>query len=271
MSTTHTPSAGESGSVSEEHLNWSLRIAEEGDTIWARADQAAARDRLEREHDNLRAALRWALATGRADAALRICGAVWFFWYVRGYMSEGRAFIEQTLAATSEPPAARIKALQGLTVLALNLGDGAGAEAAGRESIELSRSAEDPGAYVLSLNLAGLVARHGGEFSRATDLHTEAIGHARNIGDEIQLAMGQCFLGLVEWFSGNPTASRDLLEAALVTFLAPGPPWFTGLCLAFLGLGDVADNRLERATARLDESVGLCRQLHDFNLVGALP
>src|SRR5206468_2530860 len=61
-------------------------------------DGMAWLDRLEREHDNLRAALGWSVESGEAETALRIGGALWRFWHVRGHLREGRQRMEAVLA-----------------------------------------------------------------------------------------------------------------------------------------------------------------------------
>ncbi len=62
------------------------------------ADKGATLDRIEQDHDNLRAAVAWAIETGAADVALRLGSALWRFWQMRGYLQEGLERLEQTLA-----------------------------------------------------------------------------------------------------------------------------------------------------------------------------
>ena len=62
------------------------------------ANQGEWLDRLEAEHDDLRAALRWLLDMGMAEQALRLAGALWRFWFVRGYLGEGLRWSEEAIA-----------------------------------------------------------------------------------------------------------------------------------------------------------------------------
>lgn len=84
------------------------------------ADQAHWLDYVEREHDNIRESLRWALDTSRIDLALRLSGAIWRFWLIRGHIHEGYHWLEQVLRRSdTEPWAVRAEAHYGAGMLAL--------------------------------------------------------------------------------------------------------------------------------------------------------
>ena len=68
----------------------------------AASDQATWRATLEADHDNLRAALRFSLDSGDEATALQLCASLWRFWFERGYLSEGRLWLEESLAGSSE-------------------------------------------------------------------------------------------------------------------------------------------------------------------------
>ena len=81
-------------------------------------------DRIEAEHDNLRSVLGDALERGRTDVALRLGGAIWHFWWTRGYWSEGRRWLDSALAAGAESdPQLRFEPLWGAGLLAIWQGD----------------------------------------------------------------------------------------------------------------------------------------------------
>jgi hypothetical protein len=87
--------------------------------------------RLDAEHDNLRAAMRWAQTSGQAETMARLAGGLWRFWYGRGYLTEGRRWLLEALAAADEIPAAdRLQLLLGVAALAHAQGEGVGAVAA---------------------------------------------------------------------------------------------------------------------------------------------
>ena len=90
--------SGEEDAVRDAHAAYYLALAEAAETGLRGAEQVAWLDRLEAEHDNLRAALGWLPGRGAVEAALRLAGALWFFRWVRGYYAEGRDQCEALLA-----------------------------------------------------------------------------------------------------------------------------------------------------------------------------
>src|SRR5262249_25074569 len=97
---------GEVESLHQAHLGYFLALAEQAEPELTGPRQAEWLERLEREHDNLRAALAWALEHGSLEASARLAGALWRFWYTHGHLSEGRRWLEQILEqnVTVAPP-----------------------------------------------------------------------------------------------------------------------------------------------------------------------
>jgi hypothetical protein len=99
--------------VRRAHAGYYLALAEEAEPNLATAEQMRWLDRLEREHNNLRAALRFSLQSEDVKSTLRLGGALWRFWYVRGHLSEGRRWLEQALALGGGEPSLRARVLGG--------------------------------------------------------------------------------------------------------------------------------------------------------------
>ena len=166
--------AGEAEAVRKLHLEFFLGLAER--SLPADYDPAVLAI-LAREQDNLRAALRFAIDSNAADHALRLAGGLWDFWSVRGYYSEGRAWLSEILAmpdvkATISP--ARARALQTAGHLANCQADYVSASAVLTESREVAQALGDDPTLAASLHLLGNTASGRGELTRATEYYAQA-------------------------------------------------------------------------------------------------
>ncbi len=94
---------GEAANLRRNHCDWYVGLSERAESEILGARQGSWFDRLEVEHDNLRAALGWSLEQKEAETAARMGAAIWRFWLLRGYMSEGRRWLERALAGRGTP------------------------------------------------------------------------------------------------------------------------------------------------------------------------
>jgi predicted ATPase/DNA-binding SARP family transcriptional activator len=258
---------GERDEYRRRHCDHFLALAEELDPLLWRARQAEALARLEVEHDNLRAALRWALDAGEPERALRLVGVVWRFWMVRGHMSEGRRWLADVLAAgRTAPPSLRTKPLNGAGVLALTTGDVPEAIARFEERLALLRGMDDP------LQLAGCLANLGwalvmgmGDFARAATVLVEGLAVTRASGDDWQAALCLKALGQLALLRGEPEEGVRLLAESAATFRAQGSGW--GLAIALIDLGEALIAVGDAATARERQLEGLDLALADGDRV----
>ncbi len=230
--------SGEAGEVHTRHLSYFLRLAEEAEAAMRGPEQDAWLDRLEAEHDNLRAALEWALSTQRAEAALRLAGSLWWLWDNRGYHTEGRRWAEAALR------------------LPVEAGPAAGGPA----------TAFFPRARTL-LGL-GILAWQQGDHEPARDYLSECVALAERAGDRWCQAYGLCRLGRVLNRLGDPRAGRAHAEHSLRLFREIGDPWGASRPLRDLGLLALAEDDLDTARRALDETLAQRRALGDRDGVG---
>jgi predicted ATPase/class 3 adenylate cyclase len=138
--------SGEAEEIQRAHAEYFLALAEEAAPRLRTPEDRQWLERLETEHDNLRAALSWALERGESELALRLGGALGIFWHGHGHLSEGRNWLEEALATDERASAvARVKALEALFWLTYDQWDLDRAEAVAQEGLKLSNEAE-PGA-----------------------------------------------------------------------------------------------------------------------------
>jgi predicted ATPase len=175
--------AGDFDSILERHASYFLDLAVEAESHLTADDQGEWLPRCDREHANIRAALRWAIAKADQDRAQRAAAALWRFWQQRGHLAEGRRWFDEILGMPSGRTEARARALIGAGGVAWWQQD---REAAGRfyrEALDIERELGDPERTAEALyNYAFVVA--GEDIESATGLLDESLELFRGAGNE---------------------------------------------------------------------------------------
>jgi predicted ATPase len=213
--------SGEEMAVRRAHASFFRGLAEHAEQELTGPDQAAWLDRLEAEHNNVREALAWSIDHD-ASAALRLVASLWRFWWMRGYLREGRDWAEAALARDGGSPLERARALHVAGDLAQEQGDYSRARSlltAGR-ALALTAGALAPAA--LCLNGLGFIARNQGAYEEAAAHHQEALALQREIGDRRAVACTLANLGSIEQNRGEGARAETLFAEALATFRALG-------------------------------------------------
>src|SRR5262249_6605208 len=146
------------------------------------SDQSVWFRRLESEHDNLRAALE----RENKEASLRIGVALWWFWFVCGYWSEGRTRLKEAISQAGEAEqsrAVRAKAFQGMGALTYSQGDYISARTQYEESLAIYRELGDKRNIAGSLHNLGNIAYSQGDYTSARSLYEEALRINRESGN----------------------------------------------------------------------------------------
>jgi predicted ATPase/DNA-binding CsgD family transcriptional regulator len=243
------------------HAEFFLGLAEETETEMRGPEQATWLDSLEAEHDNLRAALSWALERGEPELGLHLAVAFWWFWEARGYFDEGRRWLEQALAKGSRASSARAKALDGVGHLALNLGNVDRAVAAAEEGLKLRAQVELEASVAASLlRILGIKAEIRGDYERAIELARESLALGREAEDRLTVVWSLLNLGRVSSAQGDHERAAQLYEEGLALcresgYTTPLPDFLSSLGYEFMLQGDQ-----ERATTLIEEATALVRR-----------
>lgn len=229
--------SGELEMARQAHVTYYLTLAEEAAQGYRGEQQAAWLERLEREHDNLRATLSWSLEPAQAESrigmAFRLGDALVVFWGVRGFYSEGRTFLEQ-LVARSEGVAAsvRARALSAAADLASAQSDFDRAEALGQESLLLYRELGDTrGIASILLILGWIVHWKGINIAAAYSLLEESLSLYRELGDKEGIAWSLGYFADTVSTQGDYRRGRDLFEESLAMFRELGNKQGIAFCL----------------------------------------
>jgi tetratricopeptide (TPR) repeat protein len=259
---------GEDQTTYERHVAYFLALAEMAKPHLRGPQQAGWLERLELEHDNLRAALRWCVEQGEVERGLRLGGALSRFWEVRGHLSEGRERLMDVLGLgagmdSGRRTAARATALNGAGSLAWRQGDYGAARSQLGESLMIRRELGDRQGIASSLNNLGNVATHQGDYAVARSLHEESVAISREVGDRRGIASSLVNLGRVAHHQGDYAAARSLHEESLANFREVGDR--RGIAMSLINLGEVADDQGDHTPARsmLEDSLAIFRELGD--------
>jgi predicted ATPase/DNA-binding SARP family transcriptional activator len=221
--------------IRNRHLDFYLRLAEEADSQLHGPDQIGWLDRLEAEHDNLRAALEWALQAepmGRTvitAVALRLAGSLGLFWDLRGHFSEGRHWLDKALGVDTPSGAGR--------------------------QWKAARSQ--------ALYWAGQLAKWQGHYQRAAELAHANLKLCQELGDQWGLAYALYLAGSVANKQNDLAGARTLVYESQRLFRQVEGRW--GLAHALGALGNIAKAQGDNAQARAwwEESYQLYHEIGD--------
>jgi predicted ATPase/class 3 adenylate cyclase len=256
--------SGEAQELRRRHADYFLALAEESEpNLLSRGGSRESLDRLEREHDNLRAALDWAEETGESERALRLAGALARFWYLRGHVAEGRRRLEGALRASETRTAARAKALSGAAVMALEGGDAATTRLRAEEGLALHRALGDTWGAAHSRFLLGHAALDEGDSATAQQLFRESSRGFRELGDEHYTLLATYNLAVVIEALGDLEGARALQEDCLRRAREQSDDRVVAYALDQLASYARDEGRFEDALAMLAESLRIRRDLGD--------
>lgn len=255
--------SGEDESVRSTHAAYYLSLAEQAEPMLASPEALHWLERLNSEHDNLRSALRWSINNKDGDTATRISGALWQFWFARGYLSEGRRLIDEAVATDGENLAARAKALAGACILAVFQADYDRAVAASAESLALFRQLNIPPGIGAALGGLAFATALKGDYAQARSLIEESTVLFRQLDIRWGLANALNQNGFILWCCGNDSQALALADESLALFHEVGDQ--RNYALVLFGRGYIYLSRGEYALAQtaFEESLVVMRALND--------
>jgi len=263
--------------VRGRHAAYYADLAETATAQVTRPQPGEWLDRLEAEHDNLRAALAYLVERGEVEPALRLGASLFAFWYARGHPSGARDLLAAVLAlpAAEGQPAARARALQWAGRAAYHQGDNAVSHRRYEERLAMMEHLGDRAGQAECLNFLGLLARERSDFVAAQGLFERSLALQRDVGDRHEIASLLTRLGENALYQGDEGVARPLLERGLALYQELGDDLGPGWALRGLGqvawaTGDPAEAcRLFEAALARHRAAGygsdaVARTLHDL-------
>jgi|SRR5579859_1350881 len=257
---------GEADEVRGRHTAYYLALTGDGGPQLTYMVQPAWLDRMEQEHDNLRAALAWCLsAPDRAELGLRLASRLMWYWYAFGYWKEGQGWLTRALAQTgaADYPHAKAWALAALGIMLGSLGDFSAAQAQHEQALTLFRELGDRSNCAMLLERLGWNAREQGDGATARAWLQESQAFYRELGDQAGFSAANMTLAGTMIMDGELSEAKALLDENLR--LARQWDNHNMLGWSLNHLGQIAQLEGEHAEAlRLHEA-----SLHPFGKLGA--
>jgi predicted ATPase/DNA-binding SARP family transcriptional activator/DNA-binding CsgD family transcriptional regulator len=250
---------GETETTRRRHAAFFVARAEEAEPRLLTPNRKVL-ESLEAEHDNIRAALSWSLEPGETELGLRLAGALRWFWFARGYLGDGRMWLEELLR-NGERTAARIKALLAMSMLANQQGDHDEAEAAAEEGLKLGADLGVEGRLRTELlQMLGSAVSWRGDYDRAKELLEEALSLSRKAGDRWGVSLALNLLGNMSYMEGDIERAAKIYQECLDLLQERGDAAHSAIILNNLASIALDKGAHERATALSEQASTLFRE-----------
>jgi predicted ATPase/DNA-binding CsgD family transcriptional regulator len=264
--------SGEAEEARRQHAVYFQGVVQDAEAGLRGQQQREMLLRLEAEHDNIRAALAWSLATeANASIGLSLAAQLHWFWYLRGYFTEGRRWTERALTLRQDDlrSALRSRLLAGMGILAFPQGDYAEAETMLGESISISTERGDRSMAGYGLHFLGLTRLTHGDYAGSRSSLGESVRCYRASGDSWGLATSLCSLGITA-LQVEDSAAASLIDESLSLVRELGDEWCLARALHYSGEIARSENDYERARMLYEESLGLYQRLGHMNTAASV-
>jgi predicted ATPase/class 3 adenylate cyclase len=260
--------SGEAQLIRDRHVEAFIALARQAQPELFGPHRKEWLDRLEEDHDNFRAALEWAVASGNARQAMRLSGSFWRFWQMRGHIHEGRARMKQVLAMPDSRQFSeeRLMALEAAGGLAYWQADMDVAQGFYDESLELTRQAGDKRAIANAIyNDAFPMLVNRTNLPRAKVLLEEALPLFRELTDDGGVARTLWGLGNAAYFGEDFATAKPLLEEAQALFRRLDDRFMLAWSTHTLGLVAVGTGKYEIGKRWFSEALQLFIEAKDVS------
>jgi predicted ATPase/class 3 adenylate cyclase len=246
------------------HAEHFLALAEEAEPSLLGVSPGGWLDRLERDHDNLRAALDWLKNSQEGEMAMMLAGDIWEFWCLRGHAAEGWRRLEDLLRADERPTMGRAKALTGAAHLAPETPAGAASfRPRAEQALALHRELGDDWGIAYAEYQYGLLFSVEGDFATALPLVEKSVRRLRELGDEHRALQAMRVQAWCHEELGDLARAQTLREDMLRGARAAHDDQMEARALAILAGPAIDEGRSEDAIAMMKDAYRLDRGFGD--------
>lgn len=238
--------SGESEEMSRRHCEYVLGWAEPRASARLLGELHGTYLLEEEEHENVRAALTWARETGQTDVELRLAAAMRFYWGAGGYLSEGRAWLDDALArAGAAPTLLSAEAMHAAAQLAWRQGDEPATQKLAEAALPVLEEHGDGHLVAATLSTLAIAAQLRGDHEAEAPLLDRAEAVYRELGNDRGLASLLTNRGYTLLVLDDPAGAEVFLRQALE--LVPDDDSWAGIVLVNLGLAQFGQGRFDEA------------------------
>ncbi len=266
--------ADEEAPIRDRQLAYSIEFAEQAEPHLKGAQQVRWLKRLDREHDNLRAALVWSSqATNVSTSGLRLAKALHLFWWRRSYWSEGRRWLQQAIATYDARPEASspggdrclAQAIVAESWLAYAHGDYSRSRERLQRGLTVAQAVGDWSTAAYALALQAQLTSYAGNLSDALHISDTGVATARQTGDLWMLAWVDYVHGMIV-YRRDEAAARTALAESTRLFRDLGDKWSIAKCLNVIGYVTANAGQLDAAHSLFEEALAIGHELEDKSL-----
>ena len=255
----------EEADVRTRHREWCLRLAQQANPELRGPNQRVWLERLEAEHDNLRAALKWSKTEkGGAEVEAQLVGALWWFWFLHGHWNEGRRRLEEVVTMSGASPSALTKPLQGAAFFAWRQNDFPRATALSEQGVTLCRQLGDREGLVWFHHHLGVVALRQGGYHKAEMVFDQGLALARELGDQWLIGVLMAHLAISRASQEDYESAAGLLTESLTTSREIGDRFLIAFVVHNLGYLFLSQGNHGRDAYFFTESLTLSKELQDY-------
>jgi len=258
--------SGEARDTLVRQRDWYVAMVAQAEPEFFRgAESGVWLEKLDREHDNLRAVLQWSLdEPGEQRQGLQLAAGLWRFWEIHGHLAQGRAWLEHFLQLTEgEVSALRADAYTGAGILAFMLGDQSAASGLHERSLELHRQLGDSDGIAFAANNLANAAVLSGDYATARRLYETVVAWARETNDPRVRGFSTVNMAEAIALDGEPDLARTQYDEGIAAFREAGDRWGEAFALDSLGVMLARQDIHEEADDLHQQALAISREIGD--------
>jgi predicted ATPase len=253
---------GEAGEFRRRHARFFTDLVVRGDQEIRGREQRVWVQRLAADHDNIRAAIAWAIEGGTGETALRLTGSMAHFWWLRGHAGEAERWLRGALELRHGEEAALVgPVVDAAGWFAMTMGDFEAARVHGEEALAIADSLGDLKARGRALNILAHVLEGLGRYAEVLPLEEEILAINTRLGNEVGIVVSMMNLAIVMMLEERYEDGRALLVEALDRARGAGNEASEAGCLLYLGLASLLEGRTEESAESLHEALRIAHEL----------